>query len=306
MHPAVQETYEEVMEQVAKIARKKFLLPADLERMQRLLVIARRCCDGPHMLRDQRGAKGLAPKLAELEDALKELCLGEGRKAVIFSEWTDMTDQVEAVCKKLRLAAFHLHGSVSVRHRPALIRAFSDHSGPAAFISTDAGGVGLNLQAADVVINLDLPWNPSRLEQRIARVHRIGSKRAVQILLLVTKDCIEERMLTLHATKKNVLDNVWSRDGEETIAAPGGSGAFREMVEALLQPQQEVKTATTPTRAPAAHEHQAARADVPYPALAVDPAALSTAMAAIAPALPQEHRRSLATVFRALAEALEF
>ncbi|HZE89214.1 MAG TPA: DEAD/DEAH box helicase [Verrucomicrobiae bacterium] len=311
MHPAVEATYEEVMAQVAKIAHKKPLLSPDLERMQRLLTIARRCCDGPHMLKSPGKGGGPAPKLAELEELLRDLCLGEKRKTVVFSEWTDMTAQVETVCEKMRLTAFHLHGGVAVGRRPALIRAFSNQSGPAVFISTDAGGVGLNLQVADAVINLDLPWNPSRLEQRIARVHRIGSKRAVQVVVLVTKNTIEERMLRLHETKKNILENVWSRDGAETIAAPGGSGAFREMVDALLserEPSPAERTVAPTERARRSSPPPDLNGDGrtrPAAGPVVDPAALARAIAAVAPTLPQKHRRSLATVFRALAEALE-
>ncbi|MBI4169718.1 MAG: DEAD/DEAH box helicase [Acidobacteria bacterium] len=324
MHPAVESTYEDVLAQVARIAAKKVILPADLDRMMRLLVIARRCCNGPHMLGldfDDRQV----PKLQELQEALRDLCLGEGRKAVVFSEWTDMTDRVETLCSRLRLPAFHLHGGVPVRRRPALIRSFTGHEGPAVFVSTDAGGLGLNLQAADVVINLDLPWNPARLEQRIARVHRIGSKRPVQELLLVTKESIEERILRLHDTKRNVLANIWAKEGEDVIAAPGGSGAFREMVQALLRtraPEPAAPKPTTPeSTTPEATSPEfstpeatigggprleAARDEGPTAAApTIDAAALSAAVAAVAPTLPHDHRRSLATVFRALAAALE-
>jgi superfamily II DNA or RNA helicase len=308
MHSAVKDNYEDVMAAVARIASKKVILPPDLDRMQRLLVIARRCCNGPHML-------GLAaedrkvPKLAELEEALRDLCLGEGRKAVVFSEWTDMTEQVVALCDRLRLPVFHLRGDVPVKQRPALIRSFTEQKSPAVFVSTDAGGIGLNLQAADVVVNLDLPWNPARLEQRIARAHRIGSKRTVQVLLLVCKDSVEERILRLHDTKRNVLENIWSREGEDAIAAPGGSGAFREMLKALLATRAPVREA----EALAAAEPSEARAETPAgggsvpsaSAPTVDAASLAAAVAAVAPALPPEHRKSLAVVFRALAEALE-
>ncbi len=233
MHDAVVGTYEEVMAQVARIASKKVLLPHDLERMQKLLVIARRCCNGPHMLGIEIDDRKV-PKMAELEQTLRDLCLGEGRKAVVFSEWTDMTDRVEALCAQLGLHAFHLEGDVPVRARPVMIRRFTEQQGPAVFISTDAGGVGLNLQAADALVNLDLPWNPARLEQRIARIHQIGSKSAVQILVLVCRNSVEERILHLHEVKKNVLANIWAEGGEDTIAAPGGSGAFREMVAHLI------------------------------------------------------------------------
>ena len=352
MHPAVVDTYEDVMTQVRRIAKKKVILPADLERMQRLLVIARRCCNGPHMLGVAAEDRDV-PKLRELEESLRELCLGERRKAVVFSEWTDMTDRVEALCERLHLPAFHLCGDVPVRRRPELIRAFTESAAPAVFISTDAGGVGLNLQAADVVVNLDLPWNPARLEQRVARVHRIGSTRTVQELLLVTQGSIEEYILHLHKTKRNVLENVWAKKGEDVIGAPGGSGAFREMVLAMLETQapadatkagqtaeldgtepeladeiqrptlaswraeagigadagasleggkgpRTVHVGERATASPVAHP-----ASVGSPTLGVDPAALAAAVAAVAPTLPSEHRRSLAVVFRALAGALE-
>ena len=317
MHDDVVATYDDVLAQVARIAARKVLLPADLDRIRRLLVIARRCCNGPHMLGLEVDDRKV-PKLQELEQALRDLCLGEGRKAVVFSEWTDMTERVEALCKRLRLPAFHLHGGVPVGRRPALLRAFAAEKGAAVFVSTDAGGVGLNLQVADVVINLDLPWNPARLEQRIARVHRIGSRRAVQEILLVTKESIEERILKLHETKREVLANIWDKGDADVIAAPGGSGAFRDMVASLLRTHPPVEPgddsgsrvsappdeATVPAAGTAAREAApaAAREAAPLP---FDPAALSAAIAGIAPALPPDHRRSLAAVFRVLADSLE-
>ena len=333
MHDDVVATYDDVLSQVARIAARKVLLPADLDRIRRLLVIARRCCNGPHMLGLEVDDRKV-PKLQELEQALRDLCLGEGRKAVVFSEWTDMTERVEALCRRLRLPAFHLHGGVPVRRRPALLREFAARKGAAVFVSTDAGGVGLNLQAADVVINLDMPWNPARLEQRIARVHRIGSRRTVQEILLVTKESIEERILKLHETKREVLANIWDKGNQDVIAAPGGSGAFRDMVASLLRTHPPVapgdgsgppagplpgkpSAPTSPTAAPTALEAAARTppAQAPPQALPqpppqaaprlIDPAALSTAIAGIAPALPPDHRRSLAAVFRALADSLE-
>ena len=339
MHPAVEDTYEETLARVARIARKKVLLPADLDRIQRLLVIARRCCNGPHMLGidvDDR----TVPKLAELEDLLREVCRGDGRKTVVFSEWTDMTARVVDLGRRLAIPTFLLAGSVPVKHRPRLIRTFNETEGPALFVSTDAGGVGINLQAAEVVVNLDLPWNPARLEQRIARIHRIGSKQTVQEILFVTKNSVEERILGLHDTKRGVLNNIWADSGEDVIAAPGGSGAFREMVRALIEtepPVQEpvVNPAETPDEAPTPPEaeavlHEPARAatrsekgQTERPAApapkgsrppqagpaegkpAIDTAALVAAVTAALPAIPTEQRGPLATVFRALAEALE-
>ena len=346
IHPAVVDTYEETMAHVARIASKKVLLPADLDMIQRLLVIARRCCNGPHMLGidvDDR----TVPKLAELEDLLREVCLGDGRKTVVFSEWTDMTARVVDLGRKLSIRTYLLAGSVPVKQRPALIRSFNETEGPALFVSTDAGGLGINLQAAEVVVNLDLPWNPARLEQRIARIHRIGSKHTVQEILFVTRNSVEERILALHDTKRDVLNNIWADSGEDVIAAPGGSGAFREMVRALIETQafaeglvpgseegdEEVPTVAeeetpldTAARAAARYEEERSRQPTQprpdatpraptAPALprrepsdveaGVDPGALVAPLAAALPAIPAEQRRPLATVFRALADALE-
>jgi superfamily II DNA or RNA helicase len=299
LHPAVRGTYQDLITQVARIANRKVIPPAELERMQRLLVIARRCCNGPHMLGLEVEDRHV-PKLAELAQALRELCCGEQRKAVVFSEWTDMTHRAVGLAEELGLPTFHLHGGVPVRRRPALLRGFAETEGGAVFVSTDAGGLGLNLQAAEVVINLDLPWNPARLEQRLSRVHRIGSTRPVHALLLVTRNSLEERILGLHGTKRDVLESVWGSAREDVIAAPGGSGAFREMVRSLIDPV----PSTEPVRAapPAAQLEAAAAAP---PATGVDAAALTAAVAAIAPILPPDQRRSLAVVFRAFADALD-
>ena len=186
--------------------------------------------------------------------------------------------------------------------------------------------------AADVVINVDLPWNPARLEQRIARAHRIGSKRPVQELLLVASESIEERILQLHETKRTVLANIWARSGEDVIAAPGGSGSFKEMVHTLVadgsqSTRGEGDQSSATDRGPASEsrggqeavlQRDAADAEEPAGASAprssiepaavtppVDQAVLAAAVAAIAPALPEAHRRSLAAVFRALASTLE-
>jgi superfamily II DNA or RNA helicase len=320
--------HDEKMELVRRIVARKRVLPADLDRVQRLLVIARRCCDGEHMLRGVERPRP-APKLHELRQLLEELALGEGRKVVVFSEWTAMTTAAGKLVKRLGLTPFHLHGSVPVKRRPALLRAFAEHEGPAVFLSTDAGGVGLNLQVADAVICLDLPWNPARLEQRIARVHRIGSTSSVRIVLMVAEASVEARILALHDTKRNVLENVWAQDGEDEIGAPGGSGAFKAMLEALVEqreenravlgaqvsraagaPDPDVATARGAPVGAAGGHGKARRAAEPVPVLqapapVVEPAALAQAVAAVAPTLPAEHRASLATVFRALAEALE-
>ena len=180
----------------------------------------------------------------------------------------------------------------------------------------------------------------SHLDQRVARVHRIGTTNAVRVILLVTENSIEERILALHDTKRDVFENIWAENGTDLIAAPGGSGALREMLRTLLADSLEAQDLSTevaelealqpPAAGPSGESsgkpatgsrpQSQARNGAPAPGAtslvmpapqaaattdsAVDAAALAHAVASVAPTLPPEHRRSLATVFQALAEAL--
>lgn len=141
------------------------------------------------------------------------------------------------------------------------------------------------------------------------------------------RESVEERILHLHEVKKNVLANIWAESGEDAITAPGGSGAFRQMVEDLLKGRKEGADETTGVEDTEARRDSVQAAVSPAPATGredgdgraqrepspsreasaslVDPTVVAAAVAAVAPALPADHRRSLATVFRALAEALE-
>jgi hypothetical protein len=123
-----------------------------------------------------------------------------------------------------------------------------------AFLSTDAGGVGLNLQHASVVVNVDLPWNPAVLEQRIGRVHRLGQTRPVQVVSFVAKGTIEEGMLSVLGFKRSLFAGVL--DGGESEVFLGGSRLKRFM--------ESVETVTTGIPVPVADE-------APEPA-AADPA----------------------------------
>src|SRR2546422_5120260 len=102
------------------------------------------------------------------------------------------------------------------------------------FLSTDTGGTGLNLQSADTVINLEVPWNPAVLEQRIARVHRMGQHRPVQAFNLVVRDSIEERVLRTLEQKRSLFTAVFARTSEEVIFDAMGQQTFLETVRDLF------------------------------------------------------------------------
>ena len=102
----------------------------------------------------------------------------------------------------------YLHGGVPSAKRGAMTERFATDPATHVFLSTDAGSTGLNLQCASVIINLDLPWNPAVLEQRIARIYRIGQRRPIQVINLVSADTIEERMLSTLNFKSGLFAGV--------------------------------------------------------------------------------------------------
>jgi superfamily II DNA/RNA helicase len=127
-----------------------------------------------------------------------------------------------------------LSGSVPGKDRKALLERFREDAQCQAFLSTDAGGTGLNLQAADTVINLEVPWNPAVLEQRIARVHRLGQHRPVRAINLVTRESIEERVLRTVELKRSLFDGVFAGTADEVSFEALGQRAFLETVRGLI------------------------------------------------------------------------
>jgi hypothetical protein len=123
------------------------------------------------------------------------------------------------------------------------------------FLSTDAGGTGLNLQAADTVINLDLPWNPAVLEQRIARVHRMGQHRPVQVINLIARGTIEERVLKALQRKRTLFEGLFEGTSDEVAFEALGQQTFLEAVQELVseqEPRAPEPAAPVPSPAPPA------------------------------------------------------
>jgi superfamily II DNA or RNA helicase len=214
--------YNEFRESLAKLiakAHRKPLTPKEREILLMCLVKMRLICNALALHDKEIPPKEwerTGPKLGELEDILAEGIASNGHKAVIFSQWANMLALTEPVIKRVGLGYVKLTGDVPSSKRGELIQQFFDDPACRVFLSTDAGGVGLNLQAASLVINLDLPWNPAVLEQRIARAHRHGQLSSVQVINLVAKDTIEERMLDTLAAKKNVFATVFGTDESPT------------------------------------------------------------------------------------------
>jgi superfamily II DNA or RNA helicase len=156
-----------------------------------------------------------SPKLAEFREIVRELAIGENRKVVVFSEYERMTYLAGEELRKLGIGFVSLHGGVPSRQRGRLIARFRDDPACKVFLSTDAGGVGLNLQSASAVVNFEPPWNPARLEQRIGRVHRLGQARPVHVVHMLTTGSIEERVWETMRLKKSLFAGVFDSPAEE-------------------------------------------------------------------------------------------
>jgi superfamily II DNA or RNA helicase len=208
------ENYEIVVRIVAKWRRYKFLSEADHRRMQIALSMMRMAADNTYLV-DKKTVHG--PKIDELTTLLQEVVIEGGEKVVIFSQWLRMTELVERGLQANGIAYVHLNGMVPSKNRKDLMTRFKDDPECMVFLSTDAGGVGLNLQSGSVVINMDIPWNPAVLEQRIGRVHRLGQRRMVRVVNFVTKASIEERILDLLKFKKSLFVGALDEGGQSVV-----------------------------------------------------------------------------------------
>jgi superfamily II DNA or RNA helicase len=241
---------------LSQIARRRPLTPGEQKRIMALLQQARMACNAAGLVDKETAG---SPKLDELENVLDELCLQSGLKAVVFSQWEQMTQMVEERLRRMGLGCVRLHGGVPSSRRGELMDRFRDDDAIQVFISTDAGGVGLNLQSASVLVNLDIPWNPAVLDQRIGRVHRLGQTQKVQIIVMVAADAYEERVLSLVQGKRDLFDNVVDPDASGDVV--GVSKKLLEtLIEDLNQPKDRPEAQAAPlepTPAPEAHKAEA-------------------------------------------------
>jgi hypothetical protein len=240
-----EENRELVARLVAKWRRQRFLAEVDQRRLMIALQKMRMACDSTYLLDGQTDFGGKSGELATLLDELFER---PETKVVVFSQWLRMHELLVRIFQARGWDHVLFHGGIEAGRRGALVDRFRDDRRCRAFLSTDAGGVGLNLQHASVVVNVDLPWNPAVLEQRIGRVHRLGQRRAVQVVNLVAQGTIEEGMLSLLGFKRAVFAGVL--DGGDAEVVLGGSRLARFM--------ETVEKATGTLRAPAAEPEEAA------------------------------------------------
>ncbi len=193
---------------VARIIRKKFLTPFDLQKLQLLLANMRMVCDSTYLIDDETNE---SPKLEELKYILLEKLdlVNNDIKIIIFSEWIKVHKLVGKMLRDNDIGFVELNGKVPVKMRGALINKFETNPASKVFLSTEAGGSGLNLQVADTLINFELPWNPAKKNQRIGRIDRLGQKsNKLTIYNLITRKSIEEQIAAGLLVKQNLFEGV--------------------------------------------------------------------------------------------------
>jgi superfamily II DNA or RNA helicase/predicted nucleic acid-binding Zn finger protein len=223
-----EENRDVVVKIVAKWRRRGFLSEQDQRRLMVALQYMRMSCNSTYLV-DKTTEHG--PKIGECAALLEDILEVPEIKVVVFSQWLGTH---ELLLRRLNgttpMCAFY-HGSLDTKARKSVIERFKADPDCRILLCTDSGGVGLNLQVASSLINMDQPWNPAVLEQRIGRIHRLGQHRSVQVYHFISRDTIEHGMLDVLKFKSAMFEGVL--DGGETEIFLGGSKMkkFMETVE---------------------------------------------------------------------------
>ncbi len=214
-----------------KWKRQGWLSEVDFRRITCCLQNMRMLCNSTFLFDKETNH---SPKLDEFSEIIRELAIEEGRKTVVFSEYERMTRLAAKELTKLGIEFVSLHGGVPTPKRGELMDRFRTDPNCRVFLSTDAGGVGLNLQSASAVINFEPPWNPARLEQRIGRVHRMGQTNPVQVIHMLTEDSIEERVWETMQLKKALFSGLFDATADEVSFENLGRSTMLKVVEEIM------------------------------------------------------------------------
>ncbi len=239
----------------ALVAKNRPLRPGELRMLLQALTRMRILCNALGQYEWERTARKLAvrkcatredlraiqsPKLEEFARVLEDLLDQSDAKVVVFSQWERMLRLAHFAVRDLlgrrgeRAGVFH--GGLDAAARVRMLDAFGSEHDLRVLFSTDAGGLGLNLQdAASIVVNLEVPWNPAVLEQRISRVHRLGQRASVQVLHFVTRGAIEERVRRVIEAKRALFDGLLVEEADRILLDGDRQAPFLERVRSLTE-----------------------------------------------------------------------
>jgi SNF2 family DNA or RNA helicase len=191
-----QETRESL--EVDGFQKSQIKILAGLTRLRQL------CCHPSLFLEDYHEDSGKLEQLMEIVES----AVDNGRRILIFSQFTSMLSIIKEKLRKLEIEHFYLDGQTKPKDRVDMVDQFNQGIGDVFLLSLKAGNAGLNLTGADTVILYDLWWNPAVEEQAAGRAHRIGQKNVVQVIRLITQGTIEEKIYELQQSKKELIDTV--------------------------------------------------------------------------------------------------
>jgi len=236
LSPGQRREYEGIEVQVKQLAAKGQQRPLRKEEREILMILLnqmRMLCDTQFIL-DQETKD--SPKVDELVEIFDTALADPDTKIIVFSEWIRMLTLIREHLEKQKVGFAWHTGSVPQIKRRKEIKAFKEDPDCRVFLCTESGGAGLNLQNASVVINVDLPWNPAKLEQRIARAWRKGQERPVTVINLISRGTIEHGMLQTLAVKQGLADGVLDGIGElnEVQLKKGGESFLSRLQQTLL------------------------------------------------------------------------
>jgi SNF2 family DNA or RNA helicase len=219
--------YDIVARLVSKWIRLGFLSEEERQRLLTCLNCMRMVSDSTYILNQETN---FGTKIEEIKELIREITEDKNNKVVIFSQWKRMFELLIRELDKLDMQYVYLSGDIPATQRKIIIDRFQSDHRLKIFLSTDAGGVGVNLQRANMLINVDLPWNPAVLEQRIGRIYRLGQKKHINVFNFISAGSIEHRILHLLDFKKSLFTGVIEEEGEDEVMLEG----FLESVKALM------------------------------------------------------------------------
>jgi len=215
---------------VGRWRKTGYLSDVDQRRLTCALQNMRMSCNSTYLL-DHESDHGV--KADEMGALMDGLFCNPDAKMVVFSQWTRTQELVIRRLAARGLGYVSFHGGVPAEKRPLLVQQFRDDPNCRVFLSTDAGSTGLNLQHAATVVNMDLPWNPAILEQRIGRVHRMGQTQPVQVINFIAKGTIKEGMLSILAFKRSLASGILDSGGSEISMGGSRLNRFMKDVESV-------------------------------------------------------------------------
>lgn len=232
LHEEQKKVYKAYADHVKAVIEKKVVEEefknSKIEILSYITKLRQLCLDPSVVMEDYRGGSG---KIEALVEILKQ-SIEEGHKILIFSQFTSVLKNIRDRLEREAITYSYLDGSISSEKRMGIVKEFNEGKNSTFLISLKAGGTGLNLTSADVVIHFDPWWNPAVEDQATDRAHRIGQKNVVEVMKIIAKGTIEEKIVALQEDKKKLISQLM---GDELSGSEGFAALTDEEILGLFQ-----------------------------------------------------------------------